>query len=73
VKGPAAQISGSFGNRKEGSSNGLPRVIFVPGAGLIDRAGSPPLERRRGRRHRAPSVFAVARELRAERARTYQA
>jgi hypothetical protein len=70
VKGPAAQISESFGNRKEGSSSGLPRVIFVPGAGLIDRAGPPPRERRRGRRRRSPSVFAVARELRAERART---
>ena len=69
MKGPAAQKSGSFGNRNEGSSSGLPRVIFMPGAGLIDRAGPPSRERRRGGRSRSPSVFAVARELRSERAR----
>jgi hypothetical protein len=72
VKGPAAQKSGSFGDRNEGSSSDLPRVIFVPGAGPVIRAGSSPRDRplpRPGRRRRSPSVSAVARELRAERAR----
>ncbi len=72
MKGPAAQRSGSFGNWKEGSSSGLPRVIFVPGAGPILRSGSSPRDRpvpRPYRRRRSLTVSAVARELRAERAR----
>ena len=73
MKGPAAQSSGRFGDRNEGSSSGLPRVILVPGAGPLLRAGFTPRDRpipRMGRRRRSPSVAAVTRELRAERART---
>ena len=36
MKGPAAPISRSFGNWKEGSSSGSPRVIFVPGPAGLD-------------------------------------
>ena len=74
MKGPAAQISGRFGNRKEGTSHGLPRVIFVPGAGPVLRAGSSPRDRpppRTGHRG-TPSLSVVARELRAERARVHR-
>src|SRR2546422_9394242 len=46
VRGPAAQISGSFGNRKEGSSSGFLRVIFLP---ALAPTGSRSRRRPRGR------------------------
>ena len=72
MKGPAAQKSGSFGDRTEGSSSGLPRVILMPGAGPLLRAGFTPRDRPVPLPHRrrpSLSITAVARELRAERAR----
>lgn len=68
MKGRAAQTFGSFGDRNEGSSSGLPRVAFVSGRRMSR------VERAARRRHRKPPVMlpslaAVRRALREERER----